>query len=703
MLDELKIEDTYSSESNDLVEDFYNPALECAVRYDRITGYFSPKVLAVASRGFAGLIKNDGEIRIITSVEVDSETYELISKNKGLEFSKELFPSFEFDINELKNQLERDYLAVFLYLYNSGKLKLKIAATNSSSGIMHQKIGIIRDKNGGAISFSGSNNETVYGWSHNLEEFKVFKNWRIASSSYFKTDDNKFEKYWSNEVDDVIVMNIDKAIQDQIVSSIKIEDDLDVVIERIKQNEKNKINKEIIADKRVLFDYQKEAISHWESHSYKSIFEMATGTGKTFTSINALKQFRAKNRYLHAIVVVPLTTLTIQWQEDIKQIIENCAVINTSTSSNWRLELQDLHSSRMLGSEVDYIIVTTYSMFAKNEFTERILALDGDIILVADEMHNIVNENRIKAANSPSYKYKLGLSATPTRLWRQVESRIVAQLFGDNRFTYDISEAIKKEFLVPFYYYPIPINLTEDEYEKYLSLSLEISRLSFMKDDLSDDSAYNMKLIARSRIKKNAENKLPVLESMMANMQTKDELYFSLIYVDNEKYLEKLQNMLTKLNIRTTKFIGSTALARRLEIIDSLRSKNINAIVAIKCLDEGVDIPSAKNAFFMSNNTDQREYVQRLGRVLRVDRDGDKKFANVYDYLIMPPNDVAYSNETNRNIARNLVRGELIRANFFESLALNAEESKDKVADAVDKFGFFFKEDELEYEVKEDL
>jgi superfamily II DNA or RNA helicase len=342
-------------------------------------------------------------------------------------------------------------------------------------------------------------------------------------------------------------------------------------------------------------------------------------------------------------------------------------------------------------------------MFSKESFGERITRLGEDLILLADEMHNLVNTNRIRALANPAYKYRLGLSATPTRLWQQAESAIARVHFGDSSYQYTLQDAIKNNFLVPYSYHPLPIMLGLEEYEDYVSLSREIGRMSQIKsEDAATGTAMHMKLVARSRIKKNAESKLLSLEKTLNHIKKKGQLHNALIYVDNEDYLQKLQAMLTINNIRTTKFIGSNTLEERLSAIQNLRSHSINAIVAIKCLDEGVDIPSAKVAFFLSNNTDPREYVQRLGRVLRLDGEGDKDCAEIYDYIIMPPSGVTYENETNRRIARNMIKNELIRARFFNNLATNSENAQVVIDDAVDKYGFYFEPDELTYNIGDD-
>ena len=579
-----------------------------------------------------------------------------------------------------------------------------MALLKDREGILHQKVGIVEDSEGNAISFSGSNNETIGGVINNVEEFKVFKNWIISSSPYFANDKSKFDKYWNNRIEGVEVVEISDAVKNKMIQLIDDNENVDQILKRIKSKEVEEVDQKDSIDNpdRELREYQKEAIEHWANSSYKSVFEMATGTGKTFTAINALQKFRDEKSYLHCVVVVPLTTLTIQWENDIRKILSGITVINTSTNKSWKEELNNVTLSNKLGRNIDYILITTYAMFAKKDFGERIESLGDDLVLLADEMHNLVNKNRLIALGNPAYVYKLGLSATPTRLWNQHESMLVKQLFGDSSYVYDLGNAIESGFLVKYNYHPLPIYLEQDEYEKYVGLSKAIGRLFQSGNKVDDDnSPLSSKLRERARIKKNAFNKLVALDSTIKRLQKTKNFNDALIYVENEDKISELQKVLTDNLIRTTKFTGDNTLEERLSAIDNLRKKSINAIVAIKCLDEGVDIPSAQQAFFLSNNTDPREYVQRLGRVLRLDKESGKDLAEIYDYIVMPPSDVIYEDEAARKVARNLIKNELIRSKFFNELSLNSTQAQEIIEDAVDKYGFYFEEDELNYNLGE--
>lgn len=692
---DLNILDTYSSDECDILESFYNPVLSLSVKYDRVTGFFSPKVLAAAARGFAHAIKNNIRIRLLTSVEVDPT---LIS-TLGNSFNSDSFNSFaNWDVSSITDSIEKDYLSILAYLLENNQLEIKVAIIFEDSGIFHQKVGIMTDSFGNSLSFSGSNNETVYGWTKNIEEFKVFKDWSPHSVSYFSSDRNNFDKLWNNTSSKAIVLPIDDAVKAKIVRETKTNEDINVVIKRIKNRPENK------PEVKPLRDYQKDAIQQWFEHDCTSIFEMATGTGKTMTAINALKRFKEEKGYLHCVIAVPLQTLTVQWQLEIRKVLDDVIIINTSTTSSWRQAIQNFGTLASFDKERDYIIITTYSSIQKVSD----LLPTKDVILLADEMHNMITDRKLEAAADTHYKYRLGLSATPTRIWKKEDSQDLRRIFGNNSFEYGIDEALKNKWLVPFNYYPHIVNLTDEEYEEYINYSRRINKIrsSLSGINLSSkpktESEKEIKELLkklyeyRSTIKKNASEKIDVLVDELVSARKDDTLFHALIYVDNEKMLTKLQKKLLSTTIITSKYIGETPLDERLKIIESLNNKRINAIIAIKCLDEGVDIPSARTSFILSNSTEPREYIQRLGRVLRKDDATGKKHADVNDYLVFPSAITSFNDNEERTASRNLVLNELCRAMFFLKRANNSEDVLNGLLLAADEYGFQFTTEELE-------
>jgi superfamily II DNA or RNA helicase len=322
---------------------------------------------------------------------------------------------------------------------------------------------------------------------------------------------------------------------------------------------------------------------------------MATGTGKTFTTVSALKRFKETNGKLHCVVGVPLISLLVQWQKELQSAFGNelrIIVASTSVEPDWRKNITDLIVKRALRMDIDFAILVPYVTLSSEELINKIQRFNlQDIVFLADEMHNLVTSRSMNLLDSGIFSYRLGLSATPVRLWAPDESAIVKQFFGDDPYVFTLERAIKEEFLVPFNYYVKPVHLTIEEFEEYCNVSKEIGRYGAMGESYKDPTLNA--LLKRARIKKNAENKLLALSSVVQDNKTGQNMHHALIYVDNTEMLENVQRMLEGQNISSSKFTGGEDIDRRSEIIDSLRDRNIDAIVAMKCLDEGVDIPSA--------------------------------------------------------------------------------------------------------------
>lgn len=695
MLRELQLNKVYSSDRDNLLNDFYIPVLKEAALYCRITGYFSPAVFAVCARGLSEMISKGGKIRIISSIELDKQTFDSLKRSQKLDEGVVNAITIPEDPLELRTKLQKNYYELFVALLMRGDIELKIAITRTGKGILHEKIGIVEDLSGDKLSFSGSNNETVYGWTHNVENFKVFNSWDDSEAKYLSDDVSKFNRYWDNESEDLVVFTVSEAIKKKVFKNIDSNDlEIEEIVRNIRNEENLKHELQGAPPKRELRAYQKEAIKHWEQESYKSIFEMATGSGKTFTSLSALNHFKKEHGYIRCVVVVPLVTLVEQWEKDIRNVIGDLNVIKAASNDpNWRSKARQLAQNSRLGIDEDFIIITTYDTFSSYDFRELIIKYPkNDLVLLADEMHNLVTENNIKSASMDIFKFKLGLSATPTRLWKQQESMVVRKIFGGKSFVYSLENAIVSGALVNYNYHPITVLLTEEEYEDYTNLSKEASRFShFANDGNSGANPLKTVLQKRANLKKQAANKIFALELLIESLKKEKEFKNTLLYIDSNKTMKAVQDMLTAKHIKTSKFTGSETLDQRTKIIKALERENINAIVAIKCLDEGVDIPSATTGIFLSNNTDPREYIQRLGRVLRRHEPSGKSIAFIYDFIVIPPN-ASYSD----SISRNLVKTEIKRAKFFQQLAFNSTQVKEKINEVLDNFGFYFEDDELD-------
>lgn len=658
----LDIKPSYESGVGDIVQDFYEPVLTEAILYDRISGFFTSTSLAVAARGMCNFIKNGGIIRIITSPILSSDDAEIIRRlieKKSEIKSKDL----GLDLDALEDTLISDHVKAFGWLLSSGKIDIRLAILLGddhkpitkekilSAGLFHQKIGILTDTEGNHISFSGSINETASAWTKNDEEFKVFKEWE-ESSSYYYEDRERFNTLWDGKKRNVVVVDLPNAVKNELIEYSK---DFDVEKISAKQyiERKRKQASPFELDGITLFYYQKEALEKWKESGFSMLFEMATGTGKTRTAIAGFNYIKHKHARTITVIACPQNALAKQWKEnEVASFHLNFdkEVIIDGTVPNWKSVLKNVCLENGAGFADHCIIYTTHNTASSDSFISIIsnnISPKTVLSFVGDEVHWL-GAKTLRKALLPIYEYRIGLSATPSRWFDDIGTRLLEDYFGNNHYEFTMKDALEeinpitgKHFLVDYMYLISRISLNEDEGRKYSELTEKLSKLYRMKDnDPEAAEVYDRLLQKRAEIIKNAENKYSILSNILDKMNEDEQLENLIIFVSPQQR-ERVLEMLERKGIihhQLTQEEGNAprkefgGLTERQNIIKLFKENKYQAIVAIKCLDEGIDIPSACRGILMSSSTNPREYVQRIGRIIRQDK--DKKLAYLYDICV---------------------------------------------------------------------
>ena len=658
----LDIKPSYESGVGDIVQDFYEPVLSEAILYDRISGFFTSTSLAVAARGMCNFIKNGGIIRLITSPILSSEDVEIIEKlieKKGEINSKEL----GLDLDALEDALIADHVKAFGWLMASGKIDIRLAILLNednkpitkerilSAGLFHQKIGILTDADGNHISFSGSINETASAWTKNDEEFKVFKEWEESSSYYFE-DRERFNNLWEGKKHNVIIVDLPHAVKNELIEYSK-----DFDVERISAKQyierKRKQASPFELDGISLFYYQKEALDKWQKSGFSMLFEMATGTGKTRTAIAGLNYVRHQHARTITVIACPQNALAKQWKDNEVASFNlsfDKEIVIDGTIPDWKSLLKNSCLENGAGFADHCIIYTTHNTASSDSFISILtnnISPNTVLTFVGDEVHWL-GAKTLRKALLPIYKYRIGLSATPSRWFDDIGTRLLENYFSNNHYEFTMKDALAeinpitgKHFLVDYMYLISRISLNENERQKYSELTEKISKLYRMKDnDPEAAEAYDRLLQKRAEIIKNADNKYSVLSSILDKMIEEDHLENLIIFVSpqqKERVLEMLESK-GVVHHQLTQEEGNSprkeygGLTERQHIIKLFKDKRYQALVAMKCLDEGIDIPSACRGILMSSSTNPREYVQRIGRIIRQDK--DKTFAYLYDICV---------------------------------------------------------------------
>ena len=422
-----------------------------------------------------------------------------------------------------------------------------------------------------------------------------------------------------------------------------------------------------------LRDYQVEAINNWFDNGNFGIFEMATGTGKTFTALSAFKKLSDMHDKFLTVIACPQLHLIDQWIKDIKKFHDSDIVVFASSNHKRLANLKELKGDFSLGLTDKAVILTTHMSLSNEDLMKFIDEFKHPSLLIVDEVHGIGSSKQVLGLND-SYDYRLGLSATPERWFDEEGTQFIYDFFGNVVFEFDIEDALEtvnpdtgETYLTPYYYHPIIIDLDNDEMDEYIDLSRQIAYYLNSKNKLAKEKVEAL-ILKRKLIINNAKEKFQEFKNILNENPDLDK---TIIFCSPQQ-IKIVQKILNGKRIPQHKFTQSESakklkndlFSEREEIIKRFENGDYKILVAIKCLDEGVDIPIANTAIIMSSTSNPREYVQRRGRILR--RAPGKKFANIYDMIVFPKRNARYASDISDK--------EVDRYREFASNAINSYE-----------------------------
>lgn len=695
---DIDIQACYESGTSDIVEDFYEPVLMASVSYDRIAGFFSSAALAIASRGLYGFIKNRGKMRLVTSPILSGEDAEIIRK---VTESPEKLTDIDLGINltNICNEFVDNHVKALGWMLREGLLEMRLAVITNNhrpctveeinkSGLFHQKVGILRDVDGNELSFSGSINETASAWINNDEEFKVFKAWD-DSREYYQKDQSRFEEIWNGQRQNLEVFDLPSAIKDKLIQRSS---DFDIEKISIKQYRRSKANSFDFKNSPIsLFYYQANALNKWKDNTYRLLFEMATGTGKTRTAVAGISRILATSKRVVVIISTPQNTLSKQWKENEVEPLgvhfDRSEIID-GTVKDWKSKLSSILLDNATGFADHCVIYTTHSTASSEKFTStmlRDLSKDSITLFVGDEVHWL-GARKLRRALLSRYNFRIGLSATPSRWFDDEGSQYLVDYFGGKNFVFSIHDALTeinpitgKHFLVNYYYHISKVGLNAEETAEYKNITQQMLRLaSKIEADPEAEERYERLLEQRANIIKNADEKYNILDKLLDELNAKGRIENLIIFVSPQQINNVMETLVQKKIIfhkltesegtrREKKYDG---LSEREFIIKRFKSGDYQVLVAIKCLDEGIDIPSADTGILMASSTNPREYVQRIGRIVR--QGANKTFAHLYDMCV---GKVDTLDDDEQKLENKIKQKEIIRLTEIANNAINVTDA----------------------------
>lgn len=700
MLEKLNLLPVYDSSEHDLIRDLQVPLLKNSTDYLRGVGFFTSGWLTIASEGVAELIENGGKARIIISPIMEKNDWEALQVGEDARKDIGLKELLESKVDDLRKSLRKDVLNALAWMIADEVLEFRFAVprTKNYIGNYHDKVGLFKDRDGNSVAIHGSLNDSIQG-SFNGEAFSVFSSWIEGQAPYLVKHMERLESLWVNGNSQFIIRQLPEAIHEQIIS-------LRSTKQRpypIPANYDDAHLQPIAAPfcPKVLFPYQDSAITAWKDANCRGIFEMATGTGKTVTALAAAIDRYSEHGSLALVILVPYLHLLEQWEKNCRDFGFN-PILCSGSHGKWQIDVKSKIQDFKLGAISNICIIAVHMTSTSERFREAISKLNSkDTMLIGDEVHGLGALN-MRLGLNPIANMRLGLSATPRRWFDDEGTGIIFSYFGNTCFELTLDQAIGT-YLTEYYYHPQLVCLTEEEAEEYDKLTSRISILSnTLIEDFKKIETLKLLLIKRAQIIGSAKSKIIKLLSILKCIMEEDRKNGRvtrdiLIYCAPGTHKDILK-LVSGLGLLCNEFVHDIPLAEREKLLHKFSTGEIHVLVAIKCLDEGIDVPSTRTAFILASSTNPREFVQRRGRVLR--KHPGKTEAIIYDFIVAPPPErMNCKNDSGKSI----LKREMPRFAEFASSARNQFEARSVIRDILDNYEMLNLLDEKPWDVYHNL
>lgn len=702
-------------------ERFFNDGLKNSTEFDLKLGYFSSAAISVLAEGFATFISKGGYMRLIINHIVSKKDKEAINDGiMGNVIDCADLSNFQY-LKSTFDEYQEQFFRCLAYMISQKRIDIRIIKPRGQKGIAHTKTGQFRD--GDSITaFTGSANFTISGLFNNIENISIDRSDSVdvMVQKRIAKQRKDFDAIMSGEkkgIEYLSPKDLVEAISTNYGDS-DIEELLDVE-EKLKEHKSRKKaedsqTKWIAAEETTEVEphfpyptgpreYQKKAFDSWKK-SQCGLFNMATGTGKTLTSLNCLLQIYKQFGYYKAIILVPTVTLVEQWEKECRKFDFQHIVKVCSRNKDWKSEIDRLSMKENFNptnSPINYVVISTYASFARDNVFHDLMSLSKKCLLIADEAHNMGSKRILDRIDSVGERFKrrIGLSATPERQFDEKGNKELRRFFNSENeytFVFSMEEAIKNKFLCEYYYFPHVVRLCDDEMYDYMDISQKLGKIYRYNGgylDL-DDEIVRALLLKRRRIIHKARNKQDAFKSIIEERyKEKGNLKYTLVYVpeglkpdsiadvydcsdiveddmEADKLIDEYTQIVMNVSNTTTvrKFVSGQK--NREAILEDFENGDLEVLTSMKCLDEGVDVPRSEMAIFCASTGNPRQFIQRRGRILRTHK--DKKYAYIHDLVVVP--DIG-ADCVDYEMERKLILSELKRVRDFASLSRNLDYS----------------------------
>jgi len=697
--DELDLKLEYDSRRHNIYSDFFNRVLSHSNFYRRFGGVFSGQKFVHCAEGLQDFIQeNDGKMQLAIIPVFTDEDKEAF-KNKTID--EVITTNWIQNFSKIKDKFQQDHIKALAWMVANDRLEIKLILPEHEDGspltlseindqdLFKDEVGIFYNKDDPQeqLSFQGFIDVD----NRALGEFvkiRVSRPW--SEKERIELDHMAFSNFWNNDSYQIgsITCKI-KPISEELLEYFK--------------NESPGSKKDIPTLRKLpaLRDYQKNAIDSWNENDNRGIFEMATGTGKTFTAIGCIKKLESIHEQLLVIIAAPYTNLVDQWQQELSKWFIDSVVLDKGWTRELRQEIQILNKST---NKKISVLISSHAKFAREEFLQILDLSKIPTMLIVDEAHHVGAGNTEKDDDgvlvtngsrkglSEKYDYRLGLSATIERYFDQDGTDFLRNYFSGKSgkstvFQMSLKQAIDDGKLCSYNYYPYFVELTDDEFFEYKRITkLAVAYLN--SKNYEDRIKGEDLIIKRGKIVRDAALKMDAFIDIMKEFS---EIKHLLIFCSEKQYdrLEELLNNPSQYNhdqiptFRKITYDNPKNKKDRIKILRDFADEDYEIILSNRVLDEGMDVPQAKSCIVLASTGNPTQFIQRRGRVLRKFddqyKDGSKKtHADIYDILVRPRIDDLEDVESQK-LEIGLIKSQLNRIREMSELAINSEYCLEKI------------------------
>lgn len=686
----------YEIPDDDLVGEVLIPALEITERTDIAVGFFSSHCIGQLAPGLASLIDRNVNCRLLVSPEISEEDRDAI--DRGLSDPQAVIDAFMVELFLEPPDAAAAHTADCLaYLIACGTIDLRCVLMDK--GMFHKKMWMF-EAQGIRMSVHGSGNMTARGLFVNGEQMTIDRPWMDGASALKRVNDlsESFDLEWENRKHGRLTIEPRQ------------------MIELLRGRRERRSEPPTSADfweawaadhdaglapnlppgflhpptaKRLEiplwldwtnppYAHQEQAVTALMEAGFTGIIAMATGGGKTKTALISTCLIQDENAgSILVLILVPTSVLARQWVDEVRDFGVNPTLLSGMNPMERSKALEDVSVSIRSGKDRTEVLVATLALFATDAHLKEFIgeaAVWTKTVLIADEVHNLGAPSFIDDPPE-AFDHRIGLTATPVR---QYDAEGTAKLFdyfhtaGDPVFTFTLREAIRSGCLTPYNYLLHPVKLTDEEMERYQELTDQLRRSGFGRDvgtDVGLSERQERLLRERRALTEQASAKIESLHTLLAPQS--DSLSHTLIYCSakavlpphERRQIDLVRELLAELRITTHMYTSvESGKAGSQAFLEGFASEEYQTLLAMKVLDEGVDVPATRVAFLMASSTVEREWIQRRGRILRTSP--GKYFADLHDFIVIPP-------DASDPDGKTLIRSELRRAEHFAADANN--------------------------------